>query len=108
MLIADRDGTIYQCQDINTLKIHPFHVSRLKPFNSAQTDPGDYLALASVDVSEYVVEDIIDHRIEHGGLIFRVRWRDYGPGDDSWLPLRELRDVVALRAYALAHPELDI
>lgn len=108
MLVVDRADTVYQVQDMNTLKVSPVHVSRLKSFNDDQTD--DYVAAAAVDAAEYVVDAIVDHR--QGPTVadqrFRVRWRGYSPAEDSWMSHAELRDVIAYREYRLAHPELDI
>lgn len=108
MLVVEHSLSTYKCQDINDLTHHTFHVSRLKAYNPERT--GDPLTVASVDVAEYVVDEIVEHRAgaTKQECMFRVRWRGYEDSDDSWLPYGDLRDVAVLRAYLLAHPELDI
>jgi len=106
-------GSMFVCQDLRTLKIVRFHESRLKLFRLP--DGGDPLQVAAVDQDEFVVESVVDHRIRDGGrprrkadLEFRVRWLGYEPAEDSWLPYSEVRDLAALDAYALTHPELRL
>ena len=108
MLVVEHSLSTYHCQDVNTLKIHQLHISRLKRYNMDQTP--DPLAVASVDDAEYVVEQVIDHRPgpRRQDWTFRVRWRGYGPSEDSWLPYAEVQEVQALRAYLLAHPGLRL
>ena len=108
MVVVDHSTSTYRCQDLNTMKIYTFHVSRLKAFRNDRTD--DLVAVASVDSSEYIVDQIVDHRpaAQRDSWQFRVHWRGYDDSDDSWLTYPELRDVSALRAYLLEHPELDI
>ena len=108
MIVVGRRDAVYECQDVSTLRVSSFHVSRLKLFNMDQTEVEDVVGIAAVDVAEYVVDSIVDHRQTAAGLQFRVRWKDYGPRDDSWLPYSEVRDVVAFHAYRLEHPELDV
>ena len=46
---------------------------------------------------EYVVDRILDERIRGGKREFLVRWKDYdNPEDDSWEPLRNMSDTIAL------------
>ena len=35
---------------------------------------------------EYVVEEILDHKIDRGKHFWKVRWKGYGPEEDSWEP----------------------
>ncbi|XP_055685478.1 M-phase phosphoprotein 8 isoform X1 [Lutzomyia longipalpis] len=33
---------------------------------------------------EYEVEDIIDHKVSRGKTTYRIRWKGWGPKDDTW------------------------
>jgi hypothetical protein len=53
---------------------------------------------------EYEVEAITGHRKHRNRLLFRVRWKGYGPEEDSWLNSYDLRNAPALlRAYKLLY-----
>ena len=54
-------------------------------------------------VEEYEVEEIIDHQRRGRGYRFLVRWKGYGPGDDSWLSGTQCRDLAALDRYCPLH-----
>ena len=46
---------------------------------------------------EYEVEAIIDHRRHRNKLYFLIRWKGYGPEEDSWVEDSGLRNAPALR-----------
>jgi len=82
-----------------------FHVSLLKPYTEDLIHPTP-LPPEPVIVDgheEYCVEEILDHRwtTRHGQRQreLLVRWRDYGPNEDSWEPLRELDHSEAYDRY---------
>lgn len=48
---------------------------------------------------EHVMDSIVDHKInksrrhryaKHGERLYRVRWYDCGPDEDTWEPIRHL------------------
>lgn len=114
LVVVERQGSVYQCQDLLTHKVVSFHATRLKQYNMEQTE--DPAAVAAVDAEEFVVEAIVAHRGPRGPrgnyrrnqLEFRVRWAGYQPEDDIWLPYREVAELAALDAYAAVHPELRL
>ena len=82
------------------LKLHPvFHVNRLSPYRDnglAKPPPPDPVIVDGEE--EYEVEKILQHRIRGKTTQYLVRWKGYGPGDDSWLPEKELLHAnVAVR-----------
>ena len=82
-----------------------FHASELKPYLANDDDlfPSRRLQeLPPVIVDneeEWVVEKIVDQRRRRRGYQYRVRWKGYGIGDDSWLPRRELENCEALETW---------
>lgn len=44
----------------------------------------------------FVVEGLIDKRAGPVGLEYRVRWKDYGPLDDTWEPVSNLTSVQTM------------
>lgn len=79
-----------------------FHASKLYPFvdNDDTNFPLRTLARPdpiSVDgEDEYYIDRIIDSQHVGCGARYLVRWTDYGPEEDRWLPASLLKDTVAL------------
>jgi hypothetical protein len=98
----------YRCRDLVSGKIRHLHAARLKVFN-ASSCPWP-VRVAAADVGEFAVLDIVDHRVsETVGLEFRVRWDGHpDPDDDTWKPFAEANELLALDAYLLLHPELEL
>jgi chromodomain protein Y len=42
---------------------------------------------------EYEVHDILDQRKKNGRTEYLVRWKDYGPKDDTWEPKENLSNA---------------
>lgn len=49
--------------------------------------------------AEYEVQDIIDHRKEKGKMIYRIRWKNFGPKDDTWEPEATLSCPEIIKRY---------
>ena len=80
-----------------------FHASQLKRFvpNDRELFPGRELPRDGPVVlpsgqEEHVIEGILDERRRGKGWQYLVRWKGYGPGDDEWMPRREVEETVAL------------
>ena len=92
-----------------------FHVDGLRKFvdKDEELDEDDMINLRAGDLhDEWRVEMIVDHRMPSKGkkstYQFRVRWKDFDEKDDSWLPYSEVKDLEALDAYLVMHPELQL
>ena len=57
---------------------------------------------------EYVIDHIVDARRAGRGHRYLVRWKGYGPEDDTWLPGKELRDCEALDRWEAENGGRDI
>ena len=80
-----------------------FHASQLKRYVSNDSTlfpdrelPRDGPIMLPNGQEEHVIERILDERRRGRGWQFLVRWKGYGPGDDEWLPRRDLEETVAL------------
>lgn len=59
----------------------------------------------------YVVNRILDKKEERGKPMYLVRWRGYGPKDDTWEPeehLEEVRDLIEEFEHGLQPPPTPI
>lgn len=55
-----------------------------------------------VEVNEHViyqVEAVVDHRVRGRFTEYKVRWKGFGPRDDSWVPEAELNCDDLLNKY---------
>jgi hypothetical protein len=101
--VTGRTGNTYECQDVATLKCRSFHIDRLKLY---VTDPNiTDSEVALWDAKEYVVQDIVDHKVgktksQHK---FKVRWQDYGPDQDSWEPYKHVKHTQVFTDYVNAN-----
>ena len=80
-----------------------FHASQLKryvPNNQAlfpeREFPRDGPVVLADGREEHVIERIVDERRHRRGWQYLVRWKGYGPGDDEWMPRREVEETIAL------------
>ena len=107
MLVVSSQGSLHSCQDLQTLKLHDLHVSRLKFYDASRTD--NPVEVAQVDTDEWEVDRIVEHRGRtKKNYEFRVRWKNFDASDDSWLPWGDVKDLEALDEYFKAHPDLKL
>jgi hypothetical protein len=74
------------------LKLHPvFHVNRLAPYRDNGLDKPPLPDSVTVEgEEEYKVDKITDSRIFCRQLQYRVKWKGYEEGSDSWEPAANL------------------
>jgi hypothetical protein len=57
------------------------------------------------NAEEFEVDEILDSRLFRKKLQYRIRWKGYGPQDDSWQPAQDLTHCVdALAAFHKRFP----
>ena len=98
LLVMEREGNIYTCQNLCTLEKEHHDISALKLFELAEKD--DPLLIAAMDDGSDPVDCIIKHQMGIRGrkktYDFLVRFRS---GVEVWLPYMEVRSLAALDAY---------
>ena len=108
LVVHSIENQTYICQDIVTMQVAPYFVTRLKKYHDDNTiEP---LALAAIDRDELEVEAIVGHTgsyKDRNSMKFRVRWKDFQPEDDTWEPWRGVRDLQVLDEYIETHPHLN-
>ena len=101
---------LFKCRDLVSTKLVELHVDRLREFRcSPDVSPEELLEWAAADKDEFLVEEIIEHRgsgKSGNPLQFRVRWKGYGPEEDSWLNYRDVSQLEALDRYEKRFPDL--
>jgi hypothetical protein len=94
--------------------------SRLIVYDDSATP--DVRAIAAVDLSEWVVAHIVEHRfnpplrngarlttaVARSKLEFLVRWDGFGADEDSWIPYRGNTELAAITPYCDEHRELGL
>ena len=98
----------YELMLPGTMNVHPvFHISKLRIANSPDA-PMDVVPARTDEQQEYVVDSIVDHKIDvfplryklGPCLLFKVRWAaPYTELDDSWEPYILLKNVNVLHNY---------
>lgn len=47
----------------------------------------------------YELEAIVAHKKEHGKYYYKIRWKGYGPEDDTWEPSDNIHNTVSIANY---------
>jgi hypothetical protein len=109
LVILNRRGDVYDCQDLLTQQVCHFHLDDLKMYVHDPRESREWVT--APDRDQYFVEAIVDHRGDprrKSTLEFRVRWQGFGEEEDTWLLHRYVKDLEALTPYLLDHPELKM
>ena len=100
-------ANIYESMDLRTKKVGQFAVISFRRF---VCPPGvDPVSVAGMDEGEYIVDSILQHRLEGQDKrnkthnYFLVRFSDAGK---EWIPYIEIRDLEAFSTYLHNHQDL--
>nr|XP_053645525.1 M-phase phosphoprotein 8-like isoform X2 [Cherax quadricarinatus] len=74
-------------------------VVRPPPKKKAKVSAPKGKAGIQIEPKEYEVEAVVDHRVRGRFTEYKVRWKGFGPMDDSWLPEAELNCDNLLNKY---------
>jgi hypothetical protein len=78
-----------------TIKVHPvFHVSLLQPWRTDTEFPTHERPTPPPPVvpedNQYIVEALLDKKVENGVVKYLVRWQGWSPLDDQWVAARNI------------------
>jgi hypothetical protein len=101
----------------SSLKIHNvFHVSLLQPWRNDVEFP-DHVHVAPAppvfaDDDQYYVDMLLDKRVRKAGrhthVEYLVRWKDYGPQDDSWVHASNIENSLIADYEATHHADIPV
>ena len=77
----------YYCQDLVTMQVSPFFVTRLKLYQDNETIAP--MELAAADRNELIVNSIVGHMGDpksRKSMKFKVHWQNLESSDDTWEP----------------------
>lgn len=92
-----------------SFKIHPvFHVSLLKPVVPdpfPDHRPGPPAPIIIDGDEEFEVEAVLDCRKRRGQTQYLIKWKGYGPEENSWEPARNVHATDLIRAFFRSNPQ---
>ncbi|QRW22878.1 Transposon Tf2-7 polyprotein [Rhizoctonia solani] len=100
----------YKLELPKSMKIHPvFHTALLhkEPFDEFQRKPKPLPpVITQTGEEEYVVEKILDSRKQGRNLWYYVKWKGYGPEENTWEPKSHLANAPKQVAkFHQLHPD---
>ena len=111
-VIGWNNENIYHLQNLVTLRVADYHVSKLRPFLYDERTITPIQAALADTFDEFVVEKILDMsgdpRKSKRHLRFKVRWAGYGPQDDTWEPWDFVKDNDQLQLYLYKHHDKHV
>lgn len=111
------NSQVYRLQLPDMYSMHlVFNIEHLKKYMPSPTEFGNRTELPSTrDLKaseEYEVEAILGHRLvgkkRANCRMFLVRWKGYGPADDTWVTEYNLRNAAQLRRSYLRSKGLPV
>jgi hypothetical protein len=101
-IVVSTLGDRYSIQDLLTHKVVDTHASNLSEFRYDPSSGLNPIEVTARNAGEFFVEEIVDHTDnvrKRSEMMFRVRWKGYTPDDDTWQPLKTVRETQAFLDY---------
>ncbi len=95
-------GDKYSIQDLLTRKVVDTHVSNLSDFRYDSSSGLNPTEVAARNAGEFFVDKIVDHTgnvRRRSDMTFRVHWKGYTPDNDTWQPIKTVRETQAFVDY---------
>jgi hypothetical protein len=95
-------GDKYSIQDLLTHKVVDTHAFNLSEFRYDPTSGFNPTEVAARNAGEFFFDKIVDHTgnvRRRLNMQFRVRWKGYTPDDDTWQPIKTVRETLAFVDY---------
>lgn len=97
----------YELELPDSFKDHSyFHVTLLKPaipdpFPERSTGPPEGVMISGE--KEFEVERILDCRKRYGQIQYLIKWKGYGPEDNSWEPESNIHAKELMQSFKRSH-----
>jgi hypothetical protein len=95
-------GDKYSIQDFLTHKVVGTHASNLSEFRYDPTSGLSPTEVAARNAGEFFIDKIVDHSgnvRRRSDMTFRVCWKGFTPDDDTWQPIKTVRETQAFVDY---------
>jgi hypothetical protein len=92
----------YSIQDLLTHNVVDTHTSNLSEFRYDPTSGLSPTEVAARNAGGFFIDKIVDHTgnvRRRSEMSFRVRWKGYNPDDDTWQPMKTVRETQAFVDY---------
>jgi hypothetical protein len=90
-------GDRYSMQDLLAHKVLDTHVSNLSELRYDPSSGLNPIEVAARNAGKFFVDKTVDHtgnvRQRSEMMMFRIRWKGYIPDDDTWQPLKTVRET---------------
>jgi hypothetical protein len=103
-------GDKYSIQDLLTHKVMNTHASNLSEFRYDPTSGLNSTEVAARNAGEFFIDKIVDHSgnvRRRSEITFRVRWKGYTLDDNTWQPMKTVRETQAFVDYCTGGKKLS-
>lgn len=113
-LVASKPPSTSKPNSIAAGNVSPVNSTASSPTNDGQNaNDGDTTAVndgtvadENADADGYEVDEIVDHKYKgKSKKLYKIRWKNYGPEDDTWEPEESLSCPELIEKYLETHPD---
>lgn len=99
----------YKLELLTDLCVHPvFHIDRLLSWKGNEVNgilPPPPEPVEVEGEEEYEVDEVLDSKLIGKALKYLVKWKDYGEGNNSWEPAKNLKNAEdKVKSFHKKHP----